>query len=193
MHFWHTRTSTKTHTQHKRSQQSCRTSSVLLQQPWESIYKLQGKLCMEMEMFAVRTVLKCLVLFDITRSTLDDSQRQCSTSTMLCSDVRLRRVVFCLILARLSKICICNCINLCIFAFIAFLSVCQFSQEGPSKPLCLCLCTRPFGSLMFRWIGYHQQSAAFNEGDRGKINIAPLKMISSHAFIASHFYPFIAW
>lgn len=42
------------------------------------------------------------------------------------------------------------------------------------------------------WL-YHQQSTAFNEGDRRKINIVPLKMISSHPFIASHFHPFTVW
>lgn len=40
-------------------------------------------------------------------------------------------------------------------------------------------------------VGYHQQSAAFNEGDGRKINTVPLKMISSHPFIASHFHSFI--
>ncbi len=40
---------------------------------------------------------------------------------------------------------------------------------------------------------YHQQCAAFNEGDGRKINIVPWKMISSLPFIASHFHPFIVW
>ena len=42
-------------------------------------------------------------------------------------------------------------------------------------------------------VGYHQRSAAFNEGDGSKINIVPLKMISSHPFIASRFHPFVVW
>lgn len=49
---------------------------------------------------------------------------------------------------------------------------------------CMSVCPR---------VGYHQESAAFNEGDGRKINIVPLKMISSHPFIASHFHPFIVW
>ena len=36
-------------------------------------------------------------------------------------------------------------------------------------------------------VGYHRRSAAFNEGDGRKINIVPLKMISSHLFYCLSF------
>lgn len=62
------------------------------------------------------------------------------------------------------------------------LSVCVYKSHYVPTHMFVCLC-----------IGYHQQSAAFNEEDGRKINIVPLKMISSHPFIASHFLPFIVW
>lgn len=42
-------------------------------------------------------------------------------------------------------------------------------------------------------VGYHQQSTAFNARDERKINIVPMKMISSPPFITSHFHQFAVW
>lgn len=88
------------------------------------------------------------------------------------------------------------CTDESIYLYIwLFLFDCLFSVHFPSLPIYIrepSLYVSPC-MLVCPCVCYHQQSAAFNEVDGRKINIVPLKMISSHPFIASHFHPFIVW
>lgn len=61
-------------------------------------------------------------------------------------------------------------------------------RHNPSSHFFLPVCVRAR-----QRVGCDQQRTAFNEVDGGKINVVPLKMISSHPIIASRFHQFTVW
>lgn len=110
------------------------------------------------------------------------------------------REFFCLICAFSSVYMYCTDVAIylnvwsflldCLFVFCPFSIYFHLFHECECVSLCLCAHMYVCVSAL---VGFHQQSAAFNEGDGREINIVPLKTISSHPFIASHFHPFIVW